>query len=655
MMRQGRPVRLAAVLFALLATLLLTQILVADEESPPGVRTLYPGDNLIGWVGFATTPQALFDQIPDAEFIYTWDARGSLYRFATPGFPGTLSSIEPGMGLIVRIAGEQAVEWHQPTAADGEWVALRPGANLVAWTGPSGTPIDLAIRSIGESFTHALYPRPESNELALYQAGSRLGPGPQHQLRRGDALWVFNTTEVSWLQPSGDRALFPLGPPPDHVRWYASFDKYVDADGIAVIATDNVADEALFRAAAIFDDMLVNRPDLRDTLVRRRVHIVIVGRSEQTFDLAPYRQYRDRVELRPWGEGGPRGLGPNDFTPTLIPEENLLCLADDAYRGHDVTVHEVAHAIDYALGHGRQAGSFQAALGSAYRSLVDTERWKGSYAARNVREFWAVSVSTWLGLDRSLRLQIKSSDDLQRYAPDVAELITSTLGDIRVDASCQPADAPVQGATRKHLVQGSLLTDDSVPVADVRVRLERQSDTPPPGQSGNISEFPLWSDGRFARFTAPGDYALSFRWEHCALFYHEDGLTIARSDAQLIAIAEDGVELNLHLPEDVCRQRFSGTIVDSAGNPVRLGIGVVRESSDGVNTVGASLRSDADGRFVVRLPTTGRYRIYTHARGCWYSYNGHALVDYETEMYVDAERLDGQELKLTVPDRTCNE
>ena len=646
---------MAGVLLGLALCLLSIQSISAEQDAPPASRTLYPGDNLIGWVGFATTPQALFDQIPEAKLIYTWDADESLYRFAVPGFPMTFSAIEPGMGVIVRVAGEDPVEWRQPTVADGEWVSLKPGPNLVAWTGPSGTPIELAVRSIGESFTHALYSSPESSELALFGAGSRPGPNPQHQLRRGDGLWVFNTTETNWLQPSGDRPLHPLGPPPDHVRWSASFDKYLDADGIAVIATDNVADEALFRAAAIFDDMLVNRPDLRDTLVRRRVHIVIVGQSEQTFDLAPYRQYRDRVELRPWGEGGPRGLGPNDFTPTLIPEENLLCLADDVYRGHDVTVHEFAHAIDYALRHGRQAGSFQASLASAYRSLVETERWKGTYAARNVREFWAVSLGTWLGLDRSLRLHIRTANDLERYAPDVAELITSTVGEIRVDASCQPAEAPLQGATRKHLVQGSLLTDDGVPIADVRVRLERQQYTPTPGQTGSISDFPLWSDGRFARFIAPGEYQLSFRWEHCPLFYHADGLTIARGDAQLIPLAENGIEINVHLPEDVCRQRFSGTIVDSDGNPVRVGIAVLREPSADVDTGGASLRSDEDGSFAVRLPTTGRYRMYMYARGCWLTYDGQSLVDYDTETFIDAEILDGQELKLTLPDRTCSE
>ncbi|MCY3920908.1 MAG: hypothetical protein OXG27_00745 [Chloroflexi bacterium] len=646
---------MAGVLLALALCLLLVHSISADQDAPPASRTLYPGDNLIGWVGFPTTPQALFDQIPEAELIYTWDADESLYRFAAPGFPATLRSIEPGMGVIVRIAGEDPVEWRQPTVADGEWVSLKPGPNLVAWTGPSGTPIDLAVRSIGESFTHALYSSPESSELALYQVSSRPGPEPQHQLRRGDALWVFNAAETNWLQPSGDRALHPLGPPPDDVRWSASFDKYLDADGIAFIATENVADEALFRAAAIFDEMFVNRPDIREALVRRRVHTVIVGRSEQTFDLAPYRQYRDRIELRPWGEGGPRGLGPNDFTPTLIPEENLLCLADDAYRGHDVTVHEFAHAIDYALRHGRQAGSFQASLASAYRSLVETERWKGTYAARNVREFWAVSLGTWLGLDRSLRLHIRTANDLERYAPVVAELITSTVGEIRVDATCQPAEAPLQGATRKHLVQGSLLTTGGAPVSGARVRLERQQDTPTPGQTGSISEYSLWSDGRFARFIPPGDYRLSFRWEHCPLFYHADGLTIAKGDAQLISLAENGVEINVHVPEDVCRQRFSGTIVDSAGNPVRVGIAVLREPSGDIETGGASLRSDVDGHFAVRLPTTGRYRMYMYARGCWLTYDGQSLVDYDTETHIDADQLDGQELKLTLPDRTCSE
>ncbi|MDE2892849.1 MAG: hypothetical protein OXN86_10145 [Chloroflexota bacterium] len=646
---------MAGALLALALCLLLVHSISAEQDAPPASRTLYPGDNLIGWVGFATTPQALFDQIPEAKLIYTWDADDSRYRFAAPGFPATLHSIEPGMGVIVRIAGEDPIVWHQPTVADGEWVSLKPGPNLVAWTGPSGTPIDLAVRSIGESLTHAFYSTPDSSELALFQPGSRPGPEPQHQLRRGDGLWVFNAAETNWLQPSGDRALHPLGPPPDEVRWSASFDKYLDADGIAFIATENVADEALFRAAAIFDEMLVNRPDLREALVRRRVHTVIVGQSEQTFDLAPYRQYRDRIELRPWGEGGPRGLGPNDFTPTLIPEENLLCLADDAYRGHDVTVHEFAHAIDYALRHGREAGSFQASLASAYRSLVETERWKGTYAARNVREFWAVSLGTWLGLDRSLRLHIRTANDLERYAPDVAELITSTVGEIRVDATCQPAEAPLQGATRKHLVQGALLTADGAPVPGARVRLERQQDTATPGQTGSISEYSLWSDGRFARFILPGEYRLSFRWEHCPLFYHADGLTIAKGDAQLIALAENGIEINVHLPEDVCRQRFSGTIVDSDGNPVRVGIAVLREPSADIDTGGASLRSDVDGHFAVRLPTTGRYRMYMYARGCWLTYDGQSLVDYDTETHIDADQLDGQELKLTLPDRTCSE
>ncbi len=379
--------RLTALACILTLSLWLTQALAAAEQHSPNLRILQPGDNLIGWVGYTASSQDLFDQIPQAELIYTWDTESSSYHFAAPNFQSSLRTISPGMGLVLRIAGDDPVEWSQPTVADGEWVMLKPGPNLVAWTGPSGTPVDLAVRSIGEPFTHARYSNPENGDLALYQAGSRPSLEPQHRLRRGDGLWIFATAATRWLQPSGDRALYPLGPPPNHVRWYASFDKYLDADGIAVIATENVTDEALFRAAAIFDEMLVNRPDIRETLIRQRVHIVVVGRSEETFELTPYRQYRDRIELEPFGPAGPRGLGPNRLTPTLIPEENLLCDDDDLYLGHDVAVHEFAHAIDFAIRSSFNSGGFSGSLARAYRSGASAGPWDGTHAGRNTAEY----------------------------------------------------------------------------------------------------------------------------------------------------------------------------------------------------------------------------------------------------------------------------
>ncbi len=652
-----RTIRLAALIAALCVLALLTGTALSGEpeQADPGRRTLLPGDNLIGWVHYSTTPDELFAQIPEAELVYTWDAEQQRFRFAGPNIFSNLKRIEPGMGLVLRISGSEPVQWQQPVVADGEWVRLIPGPNLVAWTGPSDSPIDLAVRSIGDAFSRALYWMPERQELGQFDPSAAAQHEAMPTLQRGDALWIFTETESNWLQASGDRPLHRLGPPPDHLRWYATFDKYLDADGLAFMATENVADEALFRAAAIFDDLLVNRPDVRETLIKRREHIVVVGESEQTFDLAPYRQYRDLIKLEPYGPGGPRGLGPNGYTPTLVPEENLLCTDEDSYRGYDVAVHEFAHAIDFAVSRGPNGGSFRNALVNSYRETRESGQLDGTYAMTNSAEHWAEGVLYWSGLRGRGSYGITNRIELLQYVPSLANLVADTLGEFELSATCQRAEAPVQGATRMSPVEGTLFSTDGVPLADVRGRLELLDDSPTPGQTQSLSEFPLGSDGYFAQFAAPGDYRISFRWEHCPLYYRDDGLTIYRDDAQVVSVAGTSVEFNVNLPEDMCRQRVSGIIVDGDGAPARKVIRVIRDSSGDRATGGGSLLPDQDGRFAMRLPAPGRYRMHIYADGCWLSYDGESLVDYDWQILVDAERLDGQELRLTLPDRGCSE
>ena len=539
--------RLIAVTCVLSLALWLTEALAAGEQDSPNLRILHPGDNLIGWVGYAAPTQDLFDQIPQAELIYTWDAESSRYHFAARNLQSSLQTVRPGMGLVVRIAGDEPVEWSQPTVADGEWVALRAGANLVAWTGPSGTPIDLAVRSIGDSFTHALYSSAQSSELAVYQTGSRLETGPLHRLRRGDGLWVFNSSASNWLQPSGGRALYPLGPPPDHVRWYASFDKYLDADGIAVIATENVTDEALFRAAAIFDEMLVNRPDIRDTLIRHRVHIVVVGRTEDTFDLTPYRQYRDRIELEAFGPEGPRGLGPNRLTPTLIPEENLLCDQDDPYLGHDVAVHEFAHAIDFAIRSGINSGGFSSTLASAYRSGASSGPWDGTHAGRNTAEYWATGVQSWFGLVGRFYPHKNNRLDLTHYAPDLAGLVAETLGEFELHATCQRADSRSQGAALRQLLTGSAVDADGKSIHDYQLQLRRAS-------TGELAaRAASWPDGSFRLYAPPGEYLVELAVDGCRTDPVEsEPAPEEDEDANLLVVEQVDLEIELRLTRTRC-------------------------------------------------------------------------------------------------------
>ncbi len=544
--RRRAASRLIAVACVLSLALWLTQALAAGEQASPNLRVLQPGDNLIGWVGYAVSAQELFDQIPQAELIYTWDAESSRYYFAARSVQSSLQTIRPGMGLVVRVAGDEPVEWSQPAVADGEWVALSAGPNLVAWTGPSGTPIDLAVRSIGDSFSHALYSSAQSSELVTYRAGSRQEAGTQHQLQRGDGLWVYNSSASNWLQPSGERALYRLGPPPDHVRWYASFDKYLDADGIAIIATENVTDEALFRAAAIFDEMLVNRPDIRETLIRHRVHIVVVGRSEDTFSLTPYRQYRDRIELEAFGPEGPRGLGPNRLTPTLIPEENLLCDHDDPYLGHDVAVHEFAHAIDFAIRSGITSGGFSRSLASAYRSGAASGPWEGTHAGRNTAEYWATGVQSWFGLVGRFYPHKNNRLDLTHYAPDLAGLVAETLGEFELHATCQRADSRSQGAVLRQLLTGSAVDADGKSIQDYQVQLRRAS-------TGELAaRAASWPDGSFRLYAAPGDYLVELAVDGCRTDPAESEPAPEEENANLLVVEQVDLEIELRLTRTRC-------------------------------------------------------------------------------------------------------
>ncbi len=635
--------RLAGLVSALLLGLLLTQTFVASEETPAGARTLRPGDNLIGWVGYPTTTEAFFEQLAEAELIYTWDAQLSRYQFAARAFEANLSMIEPGMGLIVRISGEEPVIWDQPTAADGERLTLEAGPNLVAWTGPSGTPLDLAVRSIGQSLTQALYWIPETKEFGIFKPDAKPTGEVQPKLRRGDALWVFSKNVSTWLQPSGDRALHPLGPPPDHIRWYRSFDKYLDADGLAIISTENVADEALFRAAAIADEMLVNRPDIRDTLVRQRVHIVVVGQSEETYDLALFRRFRGVLKLEPWGTAGPRGFGPTEYTPTLFPEENLLCLDNDSYPSYDVAVHEFAHAIDFALSRTPRGGGFRSSLAAAYRSGIDSGVWESAYSSRNSAEFWATGLQIWLGVRGHRSDGFTHREDLIQQAPQLAQLIDDTLGEIVLDSTCRFADATNRGATRKHLLRGTLVDATGATLDNARVYLRNAWGRVSGGRAI------IWPDGRFNILALPGDYTLDFQIGACAFHYGDSGLTTNRQSARTFLVSAEDLDIDIHLPHDFCNVLAEGRVVTSSGKPLQ-GLPVIVHGTLDVHIA----YTEQDGSFEFRFPDDGPHYFRVTFRRCNYLFNGSRLLSgHEEYALVNYEIEPESDLELRLPDRAC--
>ena len=72
----------------------------SDEE--PGRQTittvLYPGWNLVGWVGPDTPTSELFEAIPALWQVWTWDAESQAYVHGTRDSYDDLPSLSRGMG-----------------------------------------------------------------------------------------------------------------------------------------------------------------------------------------------------------------------------------------------------------------------------------------------------------------------------------------------------------------------------------------------------------------------------------------------------------------------------------------------------------------------------------------------------------------------------
>ena len=179
---------------------------------------LQPGDNFVGWIAADAPPQALFDAVPEIEVVHAWDPLARRWLLASPLVPAelhTLTQLTPGMGLRVRIAGDQAIEWTRSAVPAGGIVKLHSGSNLVAWLGADDSPIAYLVLGIGASFSSArVWDTAEARYLS-YDPADPESVDSFPLTNRGDATWITVNHAVNWLQPTGVRPLveYPGGEP----------------------------------------------------------------------------------------------------------------------------------------------------------------------------------------------------------------------------------------------------------------------------------------------------------------------------------------------------------------------------------------------------------------------------------------------------------
>ena len=123
------------------------------------------------------------------------------------------------------------------------------------------------------------------------------------------------------------------------------YKKYLEVDGLYIVSSDKVRDEALEKAYEIVSLMLAKRPDIKRHMVSKGCHVMIIGEHEEVCDLRNMRISATHRRILLFGISVPEvlaGLRKMIFR-LAVGEENVLAFPGDKYVGENILIHEFAH------------------------------------------------------------------------------------------------------------------------------------------------------------------------------------------------------------------------------------------------------------------------------------------------------------------------
>jgi len=238
--------------------------------------------------------------------------------------------------------------------------------------------------------------------------------------------------------PAGDSPV--PGAVPTSLDIHAFYKKYLDADGIPVVASSNVRDEALMRARRVITQMLSKRPDIKAQMVKKGCKVMIIGEKEEVCELPEYAHICDTPEnIAHWNKRA-RGFGgaPEDDFSASFGEENVLGLPGDRYKGESIMVHEFAH-IFHMVGIVGIDPKFDEELEAMRQNAIAKGLWENTYCISNKEEYFAETLQSFFNCNRyadtpnGVHNAINTREKLKLYDPDMYQLLLRYLPEIELD------------------------------------------------------------------------------------------------------------------------------------------------------------------------------------------------------------------------------
>lgn len=220
-------------------------------------------------------------------------------------------------------------------------------------------------------------------------------------------------------------------PPPDNIIEEFNLDpfyrKCLLVEGLPIVASGEVRDEALIEAEYLIRQMIGHRPEVLRAMALNGTRFTIMSPNEFTTDVP------EHSDLPGWYDGRYRGIGATSKRPSVsCGEENLLCLPGDPYYTENILVHEFAHAI-HEMGLVSVDLTFDKRLEEIFNSAMEEGLYKRSYASTNRMEYWAESVQSWFDTNREndyWHNHVDTREEIKEYDPRMAALLEEIFTDV---------------------------------------------------------------------------------------------------------------------------------------------------------------------------------------------------------------------------------
>lgn len=217
------------------------------------------------------------------------------------------------------------------------------------------------------------------------------------------------------------------------------YQKYIETEGLYVISSGKVSDEALLKACDIISLMLAKRPDVKAHMVKKGCHVMVIDKDEETCDLPEFAHIcncEDSIKYWNWRARG-FGGAPEDEFSSSCGEENLLALPQDKYVGENILIHEFAHLI-HTVGIVGVEPDFNERLEALRQNAIRKGLWEKTYAVSNKEEYFAECVQSFFNCNRyaepanGVHNWVNRRTKLKTYDPDMYRLLQEYFYEIEI-------------------------------------------------------------------------------------------------------------------------------------------------------------------------------------------------------------------------------